>query len=112
MTAAFVGGEVVLTGTTPVSAVAAPAGGKQREVLSLLAINRDSVSRTIIAKKLKTAGSVSIEVGRAAIAAGLRAQLLSAAVVLDDTDESVTVEADATHTTTAPIVDVSVFEVP
>ena len=112
MAAAFVGGESALTGTTPVTVVAAPAGGKQREVISLYVLNRDSTSRTVVAKKLKTAGSVSFELGRAVLAAGLRGQLLSAAVVLDATDETITVESDATAATTEPIVDAAVFEVP
>ena len=112
MAAVFVGGEVPLTGTTPVTVVPAPAGGKQREVLSLLGVNRDTAQRTLIAKKLKTAGSVSFEIGRAVIAAGLRAQLLLGTVVLDDTDETITVETDATAATTEPIVDRAIFEVP
>jgi hypothetical protein len=110
MAATFIGGEVVLTGTTPVTAVSAPGASEQKQVLSLLAINRDSVSRTITAKKV--GGTVTETIGSVVLAAGLRGQLIEACVVLDGTGETVTVESDATATTTEPVVDVAVFKVP
>jgi hypothetical protein len=110
MAAAFQGGEVVTVGTTPQTAVAAPGASEQKQVLSLLAINRDSVSRTITAKKV--GGTVTETIGSVVLAAGLRGQLIQASVVLDGTGESITVESDATATTTEPVVDVAVFKIP
>ena len=108
----FIGGEVALNGTTPQTAVTAPGASEQKQVLSLWAINRDSTTRTITAKKLKTAGSVSITIGKVTLDTLLRGQLIQASVVLDDTDETITVESDATAATTEPIVDVAIFKVP
>jgi len=110
MAAAFQGGEVVLTGTTPVTAVAAPGASAQKQVLSLLAINRDSTSRTITAKKV--GGTVTETIGSVVLTAGLRGQLIESSVVLDGTGETITVESDATAATTEPVVDVAVFAIP
>ena len=110
MAAAFQGDEVVLTGTTPVTAVAAPGASEQKQVLSLLAINRDSTTRTITAKKV--GGTVTETIGSVVLSAGLRGQLIEASVVLDGTGETITVESDATAATTEPVVDVAVFKIP
>jgi len=110
MAATFVGGEIVTVGTTPQTAVAAPVASAQKQVLSLLAWNRDSVSRTITAKKV--GGTVTETIGSVVLAAGLRGQLIEACVVLDGTGESITVESDATAATTEPVVDVAVFYIP
>jgi hypothetical protein len=109
MAASFIGGEVALTGTTPVTVVAAPGAGAQRQVLSLLAINRDSTSRTITAKKV--GGTVTETIGTVVLAAGLRGQMVEGSVVLDGTGETITVESDATAAATEPVVDVAVFQV-
>lgn len=110
MAAAFQGGEVVTVGTTPQTAVAAPGAGEQKQVLSLLAINRDSAQRTITAKKV--GGTVTETIGTVLLAAGLRGQLIEGSVVLDGTGETITVESDATAATTEPVVDVAVFKIP
>jgi len=110
MTAVFQGGEVALTGTTPVTAVAAPGASEQKQVLSLLAHNRDTTDRTITAKKL--GGTVTVEIGKVVLASGGRGQLVQASVVLDGTGETITVESDATAATTEPVIDVSVFKIP
>jgi len=110
MAAAFIGGEIALTGTTPVTVVSAPGASEQKQVLSLLGINRDSAQRTITAKKL--GGTVTETIGSVVLAAGLRGQLIEACVVLDGTGETITVESDATAATTEPVVDVAVFKIP
>jgi hypothetical protein len=108
--AQFVGGEVALSGTTWTQVVAAPASGKQRQVLSLLVKNRDSVQHTIVGRKKKSASTY--EQLTLDLAAGLPGQLISNCVVLDGTDESYEVKSNATATTTEPLVDVAFFEVP
>ena len=110
MAAVFQAAEVVLTGTTPVTAVVAPGASEQKQVLSILAWNRDSAERTITAKKL--GGTATVEIGKVTLAAGLRGQLVQACVVLDGTGESVTVESDATAATTEPVVDCASFKIP
>lgn len=111
MTAVFQGGEVVLTGTTPVTVVAAPGASEQKQVLSLFAINRDTAARIFTTKKL--GGTVTETLSVVTLAAGLRGQLLQpACCVLDGTGETITVETDATAATTEPVIDVSVFKIP
>ncbi len=110
MAAAFIGAEVALTGTTPVTAVSAPGASEQKQVLSILAHNRDTTDRTITAKKV--GGTATVEIGKVTLASGLRGQLIQACVVLDGTGESITVESDATAATTEPIVDSAAFKVP
>ena len=110
MAAAFIGGEVALTGTTPVTAVSAPGASEQKQVLSLLAINRDSASRTITAKKV--GGTVTEIIGSVVLAPGLRGQLVQACVILDGTGETITIESDATAATTEPVIDCASFKIP
>lgn len=120
MTAAFIGTPVATTGTTPVTVVSSPSGGKQREVISLTVVNRDSAERTVRAFFRKAAGSVNIEIGRAVLAARgganeqlSRGQLLaSGPIVLEATDEWIEVVTDATATATEPHVFPCIFEVP
>jgi hypothetical protein len=110
--AVFEGPEVDTVGTTPQTLVTAPSSGEQKEVFSIIGWNRDSASRTLVAKKV--GGSVTpIEVGKAVLDAGARGQLLTAgAVVLDGTGESITVESDATAATSEPRIHAAVFKVP
>jgi hypothetical protein len=110
--ASFEGPETDTVGTTPQTLVSAPGSGEQKEIFSIIAWNRDTVSRTLLAKKV--GGSVTpIEVGKVTLDSGARGQLLGGgAVVLDGTGESLTVESDATATTNEPRIHASVFKVP
>jgi hypothetical protein len=110
--AGFVGGTPAsFNGATWVAAVAAPASGKQREVLACHVDNLDTVQHTF--KSRKKVGVTGYEVYPAkVIAAGARGQLVVDAVVLDATDMSYEVAIEGAHTTTAPQFDVAVFEVP
>lgn len=112
MAASFIGGTPVnLTGATWVTVVAAPASGKQREVLALHAENLDTVDHTFSVRKL--IGGTGYQVfPDVVIPTLLRAQLLQAPVVLDATDMSLEVKIEGAHTTTAPRVDRATFEVP
>lgn len=113
MAAVFESDEKATTGTTPVTLVAAPGASEQKQVLSLAAWNRDTVTRTLIAKKV--GGEVTpFEIARATIEANGHAELLGSArcVVLDNTDETITIESDATAATTEPLVHYAGFKVP
>jgi hypothetical protein len=107
--AQFIGGEVTLNGATWVEVVAAPASGKQRQVLSVLTKNKDSVAHVFQVRKKKSATLYELLDGT--VDAGRCGQLVSNCIVLDATDESVEVKYEATATTTESVADVAVFEV-
>jgi len=110
--AGFVGGTpVVLTGTTAKEVVAAPATGKQRQILAIHVHNRDTVQHVITPRKV-VAGTPYEDYPPVTIASGKKGQLLLDSVVLDANDMSFQVFTDANATTTEPRADVSVFEVP
>lgn len=88
-----------LTGTTPVTVVAAPASGAQRLIKTITVLNRDTATRIITGKMVVGAAStviftVTLDPGE---------QLISDTVLaLSATNESLTLEADALATTTEP----------
>lgn len=109
--AQFIGGEIPTVGTTWQTAVAAPAAAKQREIISIQVLNRDTVTHTIKGRKAKGASQYEFYPDLVLLA-GQKGQLVTNAVVLDATDESFEIQSDAVATTTEPIADVAVFEVP
>lgn len=108
--AQLLGGEVTLNGSTWVEVVGAPTGGKQRQILSLLAKNRDTAQHTLTGRKKKSASTY--EQLDLSLGAGLPGQLISNCVVLDAADESYEVKSDAPASTIEPLIDVAIFEVP
>ena len=110
--AGFIAGTPVdLTGTTPKEVVAAPASGKQREVLAIHVHNRDTVDHTITLRKSVGASDYD-DYPPVVIPSTKKAQLLLEPVVLDATNMSFKLVMAAGITTTAPRADVVVFEVP
>lgn len=107
--ASLIGGEPVLAGTTWTEVVAAPAAGKQRQVLSALAKNPDTVQHTYLLRKLK--GATPYELTEAVVGPGMSGQLVSQCVVLDAIDESLQVKYETAATVTESFVDVAAFEV-
>lgn len=110
--AAFLGGApVTLNGTTWVAVVPAPASSKQRQILSLLAKNRDTVDHVFESRKVVGAGNYSYYESEV-VAPGKVAQMISNCVVLAATNESFEMRMAEAMTTTNPDVDPAVFEVP
>ncbi len=111
MAAGFVGGEVALNGQTWVTVVAAPAGGKQRQVLSASLRNKDTVEHQYELRKKKGASYYELESPIVA-QPGKGAQFISQCVVLDAIDETLEARTAEATTLNESVVDVSVFEVP
>lgn len=111
MTASFDGPTTTLNGTTWVQVASAPGSGEQKEIYSIIVMNKDTVSHTYKGRKVKGAGSdnhftVTVD-------PGLAGQLLpNSAVVLKATDETYEVSYEATMTTTESKVEVAIFKVP
>jgi hypothetical protein len=112
MAALFGGAEVIMTGTSWVTIVAAPAGGKQRQVLGICASNRDTVQRTIKLRKNKGSGTTLVVYPSLDVPAGLSALMPFDSIVLDAADELLEMSTDATAATTEPNADACYFEVP
>lgn len=105
-----IGNEGSLTGTTPVTILAAPAASTQRVLPSGGASvhNADTVAHDITFRKLKGATPTIVQKLAAVPAGGLA--VLAKKVVLDATDESLQALTDATATTTEPTFDVAAME--
>ena len=105
-----VGNEGSLNGVTAVTAVAAPAAGKQRVVMAngVAIHNLDTVAHTFTFQKNKNSTLYVLQVD-ATVAAGAVATLAKP-VVLDATDESLEVVDDAGATTTEPTFDAAFME--
>jgi hypothetical protein len=101
---------VTLTGATPVTLVSAPGASARKVYDGGIGINNDSVDQTFIVSFVE-AGSPT-EIGRVTISAGLPGPLPGAPFVLENTDESITVELPGAHTTTAPEAVAAIFEEP
>lgn len=101
------GNEFTLTGTTPVTVVAAPGASTQRIVTDIEVFNADSVSHTFIFKKVKTATKRTF---RKVVVPADNPYTWKGRMVLDATDESVEVEDDATATTLEPVGHASYME--
>ena len=105
-----VGNEVALNGTTAVTALAAPASGKQRFVPpgGVTFYNEDTVAHVFtLQKKIDTTVYVLEKFSSAATLATVKSTV---AIVLDDTDEIIEVVSDATATTTEPSATVAAME--
>jgi len=107
---AFLGAVVTLSGTTWVVVVSAPASGKQRQILSAMAENLDTVTHLYRSRKNKA--GVFFNYPSVEVAAGLKSQLISNCAVLVATDESYEVSTAEATTTTESKVDPATFEVP
>lgn len=104
------GSEGVLNGGTPVTALAAPASSKQRQVPANGAsvYNADSVSHTITWQKKKASTTYVIYIATGVVAGAL--SILGKKVVLDATDETLEVVMEGAHTTLAPTFDIAAME--
>jgi hypothetical protein len=109
--AGFFGDEVVLAGTTWTTVLPSPGAAEQREVVRLFVWNRDTVSHVVKARKVTGAGNLEIY-SPLTLAAGQRGHIDVAGSVIDETDESIQVQSDATATTTEPLVDIGAFDTP
>ena len=112
MTALFGSGAPVnFNGATWVTVVAAPATGKQREVLGLQVKNLDTADHTFSLRKNRNGTFHQLWPDRV-IATGLTAQVLDAPIVLDADTDSLEMKIEGAHSVTAPAVDRAFFEVP
>lgn len=91
--------EFTLTGTTPVAVLTGEAS-KRKTLIAAAVVNLDTVERTFTWTKVTSGGNLAFEV-MAAVPAGERRQLQHIPTV-DAAGESITVETDATATTTEP----------
>jgi hypothetical protein len=94
------GNELDTNGTTNVTAVAAPAASTQRQVSQVIIHNVDAVVATVNVyvnknSTVRRTHRATLQVGESLIVGGF---------VLDATDESVEVDLDAAHDTTAPTI--------
>ncbi len=110
MAAGFLGGEVELNGTTYVTVGGAPASGKQRQILSGLAVNRDTIEHTFEARKV--GGAQTVDFDKVTVPSGRAMQLVDQCIVLDAPGETYEVRLSEPMATTQPVVDVAIFEVP
>lgn len=110
MAAVFETPEVPTVGTTPQTVVSCSTG-QQVQLLACTATNRDSVTRTMILKKV--GGTITpFEVSRVTIEPGERKSMMVAPCEgLDGNGESFTIESDATAATTEPFVHAVAFKV-
>ena len=107
--AAFSGGETAFVSTTWTEIVAAPASGR-KQVLSVMASNRDTVAHLLEIRLV--VGASNYKLFQANVPASQAAQMLVGCIVLDNTNESLEVKSDGAASVTEPLAVVAVFEEP
>lgn len=100
--------EVTMTGATAVTVAAAPAAAKLRFAHDGYMVNGDTVDHNFSFFKLK--GATSYALGDPILVAAGKSAVWSGTVDLVATDESLTASIEATETTTAPTVIMSIKE--
>ena len=103
------GNEGVLTGTTPVTVLAAPAASTQRVTApyGINVMNRDTATRTITIRKNK-AGTIYALATQTLLT--LTSYSFPGRVVLDATNESLEIVSDGAAATTEPSWDIAALE--
>jgi hypothetical protein len=111
MAIAVKGDELTLTGTAPITLIAAPGASVQRAVpaSAVSVYNADSVNHDITFQK-KKGGTTRVLFKAAGVVPGGSA-ILPKKVVLDATDESLEAKDEATATTLEPVADVMFLEI-
>jgi hypothetical protein len=110
--AGFIGGTPGdFSGTTWVTVVAAPASGKQRQVLAVHVSNLDSITHKFKLRKVVGASQYEMYAPKT-VDAGLKGQLVDQSIVLDATNMSLEAALDEAISATQPKFDPAVFEVP
>jgi len=111
MTAAFEGPTVTLNGTTWTT-IASCGASEQKEIFSIIILNKDTVDHTYKGRKTKAA--VNDEHFTVKVLAGKTGILLppGASIVLDASDEIYEVNYEAALTTNESKAEVAIFKVP